>query len=195
MPLFGKKKYATVSALVVGCQQLEPRAQHLFYERYKGRLLSMCLRYAQTRAEAEDIFQEAFVKIFAHIHELQQPDAADGWVKSIVVRTAITHYHRHHRLVEFRKPLEEETETIASDEYDQFIKQLTLDALTVFIQSLPASDRLVVNLYLIEGYTHAEIAELLALRPATVRSQYSRARQRLLTLFQQNGLTRHELFE
>lgn len=195
MPLFGKKKYTTLSALVVGCQQLEPRAQHLLYERYKGRLLSMCLRYAQTRAEAEDIFQEAFIKIFAHIHELQQPQAADGWIKAIVVRTAITQYHRTHRLAEMLSPLNEETEAIASEEYDLFVKRLTLDALVDFIKSLPDSYRLVVNLYLIEGYTHAEIAELLALPPATVRSQYSRARQRLLTLFQQNGLTRHELFE
>ncbi|GAB3512188.1 hypothetical protein GCM10027341_52570 [Spirosoma knui] len=195
MPLFGKKTYSTLSALVAGCQQGEPRAQHLFYERYKGRLLSMCLRYGQTRAEAEDIFQEAFVKIFVHIHELQQPEAADRWVKSIVVRTAITHYHGNLRSTQLRSSLEEETETLASDEYDQFIKQLTLDALMVFIKGLPDSYRLIVNLYLIEGYTHAEIAELLAIPSATVRSQYSRARQRLLTLFQQNGLTRHELFE
>lgn len=195
MPLFGQKKYATLPDLVVGCQQGEPRAQHLFYERYKGRLLSMCLRYVQTKAEAEDIFQDAFVKIFTHIQELQQPEAADRWVKSIVVRTAITHYHRHHRSSPHQRLVDEETETIASDDYDQFIQQLTLDALVVFIKSLPDSDRLVVNLYLIDGYTHAEIAELLALPPATVRSQYSRARQRLLTLFQQNGLTRHELFE
>lgn len=195
MPLFGKKKYSSLSALVVGCQKLEPQAQHLFYERYKGRLLNMCLRYSHTRAEAEDIFQEAFVKIFTHIHEIKQPEAADGWVKSIVVRTAITHYHSNHRSVQFCHSLDEETEVIASDEYDQFIRQLTLDALMLFIQGLPDSYRLVVNLYLIEGYTHAEIAELLAIPPATVRSQYSRARQQLLTLFQQNGLTRHELFE
>lgn len=195
MPLFGKKAYGTLPELVVGCQRGEPRAQHLFYERYKSRLLGMCQRYARTRAEAEDIFQEAFIKIFAHIQELQQPQAADGWVRSIVIRTAITHYHRTNRSGQLAGSLTEETDNLPSEEYDTFIRQLTADALLFFIQQLPDSDRLVVNLYLIEGYTHAEIADLLALPPATVRSQYSRARQRLLTLFQQNGLTRHELFE
>lgn len=194
MPLFGKKKYNSLRELVVACQQLQPQAQNAFYERYKSRLLGVCVRYARTQAEAEDIFQEAFIKIFNHIGELQNPDAADSWVKSTVIRTAINYYNRVTRPEEQLAAYDEQTDQVASDDYDTLIRQLNLDTLLAFINQLPDSYRLVVNLYLVEGYNHAEIAELLAIPEATARSQYSRARPLLIKIFQQNGIERHEFF-
>lgn len=194
MPLFGKKKYNSLRDLVVACQQLQPQAQNAFYERYKSRLLGVCLRYARTQAEAEDIFQEAFIKIFNHIQELQNPEAADSWVKSTVIRTAINYYNRTTRPEENLTAYDGQTDQMVSDDYDTLIKQFNLDALLTFINQLPDSYRLVVNLYLVEGYNHVEIAELLAIPEATARSQYSRARQLLIKTFQQNGIERHEFF-
>jgi RNA polymerase sigma-70 factor (ECF subfamily) len=194
MPLFGKKKYSSLRELVLACQQQKPRAQHAFYERYKSRLLGVCRRYARTEAEAEDIFQEAFIKIFTHIQELQNPEAADSWVRSILIRTAINYYNRTTQPNDRFSSYDDQVETVASDDYEGLIRQLTLDALLTFIQQLPDMYRIVVNLYLVEGYNHGEIAELLTIPETTVRSQYSRARQLLIKTLQQNGIERHELF-
>lgn len=81
--------------LVLGCQRNDPRAQAAFYNLYKGRLLGVCRRYARTVMEAEDIFQEAFIKIFNKINDLQKPESVEYWVKSLVVRTAIDHYRQN----------------------------------------------------------------------------------------------------
>lgn len=193
MALF-RKKYTSLSQLVSACQQQERRAQDAFYERYKGRMLGVCVRYAKTVAEAEDIFQEAFIKIFERIHELKKPESADSWVKAVVVRTAINYYNRTTRQEERFTTYDYVVDELISDDYDGLIKQLNLDALLAFINQLSDSYRLVVNLYLIEGYTHAEIAGLLNMPEATVRSQYSRARQLLIKIIQQNGIERHEFF-
>jgi RNA polymerase sigma-70 factor (ECF subfamily) len=80
--------------LVIACKRNNPKAQTDFYNLYKGRLLGVCRRYARTVSEAEDIFQEAFIKIFKNIHTLENIDSINSWVKSTVIRTAIDHY-RH----------------------------------------------------------------------------------------------------
>ena len=194
MALFRKKKYTSLNELVIACQRQEPRAQDAFYERYKGRMLGVCVRYAKTLAEAEDIFQDAFIKIFQHIHELEKPESADSWVKSVVVRTAINYYNRTTRQEERFTTYEYVSDELVSDDYEMVLNQQNTDALLTLISQLPDAYRLVFNLYLIEGYSHAEIAALLTIPEATVRSQYSRAKQLLIKKIQQNGIERHEFF-
>ncbi|HLP95177.1 MAG TPA: sigma-70 family RNA polymerase sigma factor [Saprospiraceae bacterium] len=80
---------------VRGCQNGDEKAQSAFYNHYKKRLMGICLRYARTTFEAEDIFQEAFIKVFQKMGELKQPEAVHYWIKSIVVRTAIDHYRKN----------------------------------------------------------------------------------------------------
>ncbi|GAB4022219.1 RNA polymerase sigma factor [Spirosoma koreense] len=191
---FFRKKYTNLSQLVIGCQRHEPAAQDAFYERYKSRMLGVCVRYAKTLAEAEDIFQEAFIKVFQHIHEVQKPESADGWVKSIVIRTAINYYNRTTRHEERFTAYEHLTDEPVSDEYELILNQQDTDVLLGLISQLPDAYRLVFNLYLIEGYSHAEIAVLLTKPEATIRSQYSRAKQLLIRTIQQNDMKRHEFF-
>jgi RNA polymerase sigma factor (sigma-70 family) len=193
MALFGRKSYKTLTELVEGCQQRQPRAQRAFYERYQDRMLGVCVRYARTVAEAEDIFQEAFIKVFAHIDELTKPESADSWVKAVVVRTAINYYHRTTRPQENLVSYETNTEPLASDEHLHLLASYDLNILLGLLARLPDTYRLVVNLYLIEGYTHAEIAALLMIPEATARSRFSRGRQLLLTYIDQHGIQRHEL--
>lgn len=194
MALFRKKTYENLTQLVIGCQQHKPQAQHLFYERYKERLMGICVRYAKTGAEAEDIFQEAFIKIFHHIHQLEKPEAADAWVKSVVVRTALTYYQRTTRQQERFTSYEGLANEPTSDDYELLIGQQNQELLLALLNQLPHAYRLVINLYLVEGYTHAEIAGLLTIPEATARSQYSRARQWLIKLLHENGIERHEFF-
>ncbi len=192
MALFGRKSYQTLTELVVGCQQRQPRAQRAFYERYQARMLGVCVRYTRTVAEAEDIFQEAFLKVFAHIDELTKPESADSWVKAVVVRTAINYYHRTTRPQEHITSYEAIDNPPASDDHLQLLAGYDREALLGLLARLPDVYRLVVNLYLIEGYTHAEIAALLLIPEATARSRFSRGRQWLLNYIDKHGIQRHE---
>lgn len=190
--MFRSKRYKTVTELVRACQRLEPAAQTAFYDRYKKQLLGVCTRYARTDAEAEDIFQEAFIKVFTHIDQLENPESADGWVKSVVIRTAINYYHRTTKNDNRQTVYEESNDDRASDDYANLIGRFSQDEICAVINQLPDGYRLTINLYLIDGYSHAEIAELLGIAENTSKSQVSRGRSVLIKKLIQFGIHRYE---
>jgi RNA polymerase sigma-70 factor (ECF subfamily) len=194
MKFFLSKKYSSVASLVKACQQQDPRAQTVFYERYKSRMTGICRRYAKTVAEADDIFQDAFVKIFNSIGDLKDPDAVDGWVKVTVVRTAINYYHRTTREQELHDSLDGMEIQLESDDYAKLMDQMNVHDLLEMINALPDKYRTVINLHLIDGYTHTEIGEMLSISDATSRSQFMRGRNLLLKKLELKGIVHHENF-
>lgn len=173
--------------VVLGCQQQQPQAQAALYNHYKGRLMGLCQRYGRTTAEAEDIFQDAFVKIFNQIHTLKSPDVLDSWVRAIVVRTAIDHY-RSIRYDMNLLPIEDHT--YVQDELDM-LSQLSLDEIIGLIRKLPDGCRLIINLYLIDGYEHAEIAAMTGISVGTSKSQLARGKHLLRNLLHEKGIFRN----
>ena len=162
--------------LVLACKRNDPKAQTAFYNLYKGRLLGVCRRYARTVTEAEDIFQEAFIKIFKNLHHLEKVESVNYWVKTSVIRTAIDHYR--HTLHE-REQIGYDS-IIEQPEMDENIfSNLNRDQVLTIINTLPNGYRMVINLYLVDGYTHAEIAEMLNITEGTSKSQLSRGRDLL----------------
>lgn len=160
--------------LIEGCARHDRKAQQELYNRYSGFLLGVCMRYATDKAEAEDILQESFLKIFFNIKDFSGTGSFIGWLRKIAVNTAITHYHKH---LKFRYHIEIEefisVETgVSSFEEDLF----TSDELYKVLNELPAGYRMVFNLYAVEGYKHKEIAEMLGIDTNTSKSQYSRAK-------------------
>jgi RNA polymerase sigma-70 factor (ECF subfamily) len=162
--------------LVIACMRNNPKAQTAFYNLYKGRLLGTCMRYARTAAEAEDIFQEAFIKVFKNLHTIEKIESVNSWVKSSVIRTAIDHY-RH---------IAHEREQVGYDEIAGFsessesvFSRLNREQILAIINRLPDGYRMVINLFLIDGYSHAEIAELLGITEGTSKSQLSRGKELL----------------
>jgi RNA polymerase sigma factor (sigma-70 family) len=194
MKIFRSKKYDSLTSLVRACQEQEPKAQTLFFERYKSRMTGICLRYARTRAEADDIFQEAFIRIFSHIDQLRNPEAADGWVKMLVIRTALNYYHRTTKLQDRHDDIHAAEHQVESDDYARMIDQLNVDDLLAIINELPDKYRTIINLYLIDGYSHAEIGEILSVSEATSRSQLMRGRNILLKKLESRGILHHENF-
>jgi RNA polymerase sigma factor (sigma-70 family) len=195
MSLWPQKKYATLTDLVHACQRQDPRAQTHLYDRYKGRFMGICLRYARSLAEAEDIFQESFLRVFAGIGEIKTPEAMDAWVKSVVVRTALNYYHRTTLLELKNEPLEGlRTEPENRGEYENIIGRLDMETLLGIINRLPDGYRLIINLHLIDGYTHSEIATLLSIADSTSRTQYMRGRNLLMTKLKELGITCHETY-
>ncbi|MCX7861893.1 MAG: RNA polymerase sigma factor [Bacteroidales bacterium] len=160
--------------IIEGCKKQNRKAQKMLYERYSSKFLGICMRYAKDRQEAEDILQDAFLKIFERIDQFNYSGAFEGWMRRIIVNTAISNYrknlkHYHHYDIDEIKEYEEDINT---EELE-----FTLEEMLKVIQSLSPGYRMVFNLYAIEGYAHKEIAEMLGIDIATSKSQYSRARK------------------
>ncbi|WP_353719441.1 sigma-70 family RNA polymerase sigma factor [Dyadobacter sp. 676] len=194
MSLFRSKKYSSLADLVRACQANDTRAQTAFYERYKSRLLGLCLRYAKTKAEAEDIFQEGFIKVFKNINELRNVEVIDSWVKSVVIRTAINYYHRTTKEQQLHSNLDDFQREIESGDYGKIIVQIDIDVLLNVMATLPDGYRMIINLHLIDGYTHSEIGEMLGISDSTSRSQFLRGRNLLMKKLQEKGITQYEIF-
>jgi RNA polymerase sigma-70 factor (ECF subfamily) len=160
--------------IIEGCARHERKAQQVLYDRYSGFLLGVCMRYASDKAEAEDILQDSFLKIFFSIKNYSGTGSFIGWLRKVAVNTAITNYHknlkyRYHVDIEEYMPAET---GVTSFEEDFF----TSDELYMVLKELPAGYRMVFNLYAVEGYKHKEIGEMLGIDTNTSKSQYSRAK-------------------
>jgi|WetSurMetagenome_2_1015567.scaffolds.fasta_scaffold00015_41 RNA polymerase sigma factor (sigma-70 family) len=160
--------------IIEGCAKHERKAQQLLYDKYSRFLLGVCLRYVSDKAEAEDILQDSFLKIFFNIKDYSGTGSFIGWLRKVAVNTAITHYHKN---LKFRYHIEIEefvsVETGAVSFEEDFYSS---DELFRVLNELPAGYRMVFNLYAVDGYKHKEIAEMLGIDTNTSKSQYSRAR-------------------
>ena len=141
----------------------------------------VCLRYAPTTFEAEDIMQEGFVKVFANIETFKRDCPLEFWIRKIVVNTALKHLRQKSLLTVSHDS--EEAISVSGDNYD--LDQYSLNELLAMIQSLAPRYRMVFNLYAIEGYNHKEIGEMLGISEGTSKSQYSRARAILQGMLKQ----------
>ncbi len=160
--------------IIEGCARNDRKAQQELYSRYSGFLLGVCMRYATDKAEAEDILQDSFLKIFFNIKDFSGTGSFIGWLRKIAVNTAITHYHKH---LKFRYHIEIEDFVSMETGTSSFEEDLfTSDELYRVLNSLPAGYRMVFNLYAVEGYKHKEIADMLGIDTNTSKSQYSRAK-------------------
>jgi RNA polymerase sigma factor (sigma-70 family) len=156
------------------CAKHDRKAQQILYDRYSRLLLGVCLRYASDKAEAEDILQDSFLKIFFNIQEFTGSGSFIGWLRKVAVNTSITHYHKN---LKYRYHVEiEEFESIETGVISFEEDFYTSDELFKVLNELPAGYRMVFNLYAVEGYKHKEIAEMLGIDTNTSKSQYSRAK-------------------
>lgn len=158
------------------CGKGDAKAQRILYDLFKGRLMGLCRRYTKNREEAQDVLQETFIRIFTKISHVESPDKLERWMISIAVHTAINHYHRmkNHRLLR-----SEPTEGVIDQTDVPPVENLPDEYLISLINELPDGCRLVFNLFVIEGYNHAEIASLLEVSEGTSRSQLFHAKSLL----------------
>ncbi|MFN8211923.1 MAG: sigma-70 family RNA polymerase sigma factor [Bacteroidales bacterium] len=160
--------------IIKGCARHDRKAQKMLYDRYSRFLLGVCMRYSTDRSEAEDILQDAFMKIYFSIGDFSGTGSFAGWLRKVAVNTAITHYHRnlkHRHHIEIEEFVSVETGTESFEE-----ELFSADELYKVLNDLPSGYRMVFNLYAVEGYKHKEIAEMLGIDTNTSKSQYSRAK-------------------
>ncbi len=163
------------------------RSQKLLYDRYASKMFGVCLRYAQDYQNAEDILQEGFVKAFRNMEKFRFEGSFEGWLRRIMVNTAIEMHRRKNHLY----PLVEVENTDIELVEENAVNMLAADDLMTMIASLSPGYRTVFNLYAIEGYSHKEIAEQLNISEGTSKSQLARARYILMDMVEQRtGLKR-----
>ncbi|HQV40091.1 MAG TPA: RNA polymerase sigma factor [Flavobacteriales bacterium] len=161
--------------LARGCQREERSAQEALYARFARRMFVVCLRYARHRPEAEDLLQEGFVRVFDKLGGFRMEGSLEGWIRRIMVHTCINHVRKK----------SVRNEVLGTDHLQErsvapvAMANLGQEELMTMVQELPPGYRAVFNLYAIEGYDHAEIAELMAFGESTSRSQLAKARQML----------------
>jgi len=135
-------------------------------------MFGICLRYAGNYDDAQDIMQEGFVKVFEKIHQFRFSGAFEGWIRKVMVNTALEKYRLHYRQV----PVDENTVGPEMEEDKNIGSDIDACILLKTIQELSPKYRIVFNLYALEGYTHKEIGELLHISEGTSKSNLSRAR-------------------
>ncbi|MCX7955137.1 MAG: sigma-70 family RNA polymerase sigma factor [Bacteroidales bacterium] len=161
------------------------KAQKLLYKKYCSKFLGICMRFAKNKHEAEDILQDSFIKIYKKISQFNFEGSFEGWMKRIIINTAISYYRKNHKWynVEINDSIINEEQSNFSFNIDDY--ELTTEEILKVIQSLSPGYRIVFNLYAIEGYSHKEIAEMLNINISTSKSQYSRAKKILQIRLQQ----------
>jgi len=166
----------TDKELIERCLENDPRAQEFLYKRFSRRMYGVCLRFARNTLEADDILQEGFIKVFTFLKDFRQDGSLEGWIRRTIVNTAINYYHSKEN--EWKETSIDKAESFQSVSEDVLDKISTNDLLDI-IRELPEGYRMVFNLYIIEGYNHQEIAEMLHISENTSKSQLSRARMAL----------------
>jgi RNA polymerase sigma-70 factor (ECF subfamily) len=163
--------------LLEGCAKGDSAAQKALYERYCRKMMVICQRYAKTTAEAEDILQEGFVKVFGAIKSFRGESALGTWITRIMINTALN----SQRQKLYMLPMVDLTEVSLPEREEVILAQFRLEELVAIIQSLPDGCRVVFNLFAIEGYGHQEIAKMMNISEGTSKSQYNRAKSLLRT--------------
>lgn len=146
--------------------------QEELYRRFSPRMYAVCLRYAGNTEEAEDILQEGFIKIFKKLDSFRNEGSFEGWIRRIFVNTAIEHFRRKRYL----QPVTEKEENTLEGNYLSVLDNLAERDIMELVQQLSPGYRTVFNMYVVEGYTHKEIGDMLGISEGTSKSQLSRAK-------------------
>jgi len=163
--------------IVEGCISGKRRAQNQLYKRYAPGMFGVCMRYCINMAEAEDILQEGFIKVFKYIKSFRKVGSLEGWIRRIMINTAIAHYKK--KKIYFNEINENDIELVEEQYNNVSYEPVDQEVLMNLIQNLAKGYRIVLNLYVFEGYSHKEIAEILNISENTSKSQLSKARKLL----------------
>ncbi|MDB5272212.1 MAG: Sigma-70 region 2 [Chitinophagaceae bacterium] len=165
--------------IIKGCKKFEASSQQVLYNLYRQKMYGVCLRYITDKDEAKDILQDGFIKIFTQFKQYKGEGSLEGWLRRVMVNTALMHLRKKKRLL--FTPLSEDNSDFNDNETEEEHLSIadidfTEEELLECINLLPHDFRIVFNLFCIEDYSHKEIADMLLINENTSRSRLSRAR-------------------
>lgn len=174
--------------IIKGCKAGKRSAQKDLYNYFADEMFTICLYYSKDYQDAEDTLHESFIKVFDHIKQLKSTQAAGGWIRRIMINTALAKYRRNKIMyvVDDNVDFKDEVHT------DDVLDKISADELMEMIMDLSPRYKLVFNLYAIEGYAHKEIAEKLNISIGTSKSNLARARyilqEKVLKIFEERNI-------
>lgn len=164
--------------LANNCIKGDPRAQRELFEMYAPKMMGVCLRYMKDQMQAEDVLQDGFVKVFTKLHKYEGNGSLEGWVRRIMVNTALDHLRKSNKF-NANVSMDDVDYKVESDA--DALSDLIEEDLLKLIQDMPDGYKTVFNMFAIEGYSHKEISDQLGISENTSKSQYSRAKAYLRT--------------
>lgn len=166
--------------IIERCIEGDRKAQEKLYNFYASKMKGVCLRYVKSSSDAEDVFQDGFVKVFRNLKNYKGQGSFDGWIRRIIINTAVDSYKKN-------RPLQQQSnyEDLPESEATTVQESTNLQAedLLNILNMLPDGYKIIFNLYAIEGYSHKEIGEMLSISESTSKSQLHRARKLIQHLF------------
>jgi len=166
------EKVYTIDALLDGCKRGDRKAQEMLYHAVASKMFNVCMRYASSDEEAQDMLQNGFIRVFKSLSTFREEGSFEGWIRRIIINTAIEMYRKN-----INKQNTVQLDEMFDQEQDLFdMQRLEVSDLMKIIQQLPDGYRIVFNMYAIEGYSHKEIAKSLQISEGASKSQLSRAR-------------------
>lgn len=171
----------SLKKLIIKCVQNDRKAQAEVYQIYSGKLFALCLKYSPNYQEAQDNLQDGFITIFNKVEQFDHKGSFEGWMKRIMINSALQKYRRKDILTLVQDDIPEEVTNVEVDE-----ENVSIDFLLDSIQKLPDKYRMVFNLYILDGYSHKEVSKELNISEGTSKSNLSRARLILKSKIEEN---------
>ncbi len=167
-------------ALLEACIKGDRAAQELLYDRYAPRMYAICRSYSENDLEAQDLLQEGFIKVFKNIKKCSSEGSLEAWVRRVIVNNNIDHYrHKNKKYGVKATSTDEDLEDADNVVENEALRAFNDNDLLRVMRILPKGYRMVLNLYILEGYPHKEIAEMLGISVSTSKSQFFRAKELL----------------
>ncbi len=173
--------------LIQACIDENKAAQKRLYELYASKMYFVCLRYARHELEAQDMLQDGFIKVFDNLSQFKSNGSFEGWIRRIMVNTSLN-YCRKSSFKQENIGIEDYQDKVVDSKAVSRLSEMELLAL---IQKLPDGYRVVFNLYVIEGYSHKEIGEMLKITESTSRSQLAKSRKWMQKLLTEQKISKH----
>jgi len=171
----------TEAELIKGCRRGDRLAQKVLYERFAPKMFGVCKRYVRSREDAEDVLIEGFFKVYDNIDKFRGQGSFEGWIRRIVVNQSLMFLRKRHNFQLTVEVSNIEVQTGISIE-----DELAAEDILNLLNKLPVGYRTVFNLYVVEGYKHREIAEIMGISINTSKSQLILAKKRLRALIKKN---------
>lgn len=165
--------------VVNGCINNDRNSQEKFYKTYSPKMFSVCLSFTKDYEQAKDLLQEGFIKVFRNLSKYDKLGSLEGWVRRVIVNTAID-FIRADKNKYFFVPFDSEAEYESTLVENDAIKSLGIEDFYVITKCLPAGYKIILTLFIVEGYSHEEIAEKLNISIGTSKSQLAKAKKKLL---------------
>ena len=166
--------------IIKGCVKGDGKCQQIIYQKFYGKMLGVCMRYSRDREEAKDTLQDGFLKVFTNIKKYEGKGAFEGWIRKIIINTALDKIRKGKQIIQYADSeyVEKNTEDVQEEENKEY-NNISKEEIMKAVQQLPIAYRTVFSMFVVDGFSHQEIADQLGINIGTSKSNLSKAKMSL----------------